>query len=117
MEYLDGTHRGVRVRDIVESPGNTLITSPITLAEVLSKFLRKARDPKTAAVAIESNSTVPEVDSTLARMAADAHAEGKKRHSDFGLADAFVLATARSRNSKVLTGDPHFRGLPETVMI
>ncbi len=45
------------------------------------------------------------------------HAEEKKRKQDFGLADAFVLATARSRSSKVLTGDPHFKDVPEAVMI
>ncbi len=117
VEYLDGSPRGLRVRDIVEGTGNTVITSPITLAEVVSTFLRMGKDPKLAVMALESNSTIPPVEQTLAKMAGEVHAEGRKRHSDFGLADAFVLATARSRSSKVLTGDPLFRGFPEAVMI
>ncbi len=117
VEYLEGTPKGVRVRDLVENPGNMIITSPVTLAEVLSKFLRKGKDPKPAIVALETNTTIPPLDSGLAKMAGEAHAEGRKRHPDFGLADAFVLATARSRNSKVLTGDPHFKGLPEAVIV
>ena len=28
---------------------------------------------------------------------------------DFGMLDAFLLATALSRKATVLTGDPHFR--------
>jgi predicted nucleic acid-binding protein len=36
---------------------------------------------------------------------------------DFGLADAYVLVTARRVGGKVLTGDPHFNGLPVAVKI
>jgi predicted nucleic acid-binding protein len=36
---------------------------------------------------------------------------------DFGLADAYVLATARKLKSKILTGDPHFKGMKEAVLI
>ncbi len=36
---------------------------------------------------------------------------------DFGLADAYVLATARRLGAKVLTGDPHFTNIPEATMI
>ncbi len=107
----------MRVRDIVEISGSTIITSPITLAEVVSKFLRKGKDPKPAIMALESNSTIPPVEPALAKIAGEVHAEERKRHSDFGLADAFVLATARSKSSKILTGDPHFKGLPEATII
>jgi len=36
---------------------------------------------------------------------------------DFGLADAFVLASARYKNVKVLTGDPHFKDFSESIML
>lgn len=117
IEYLDGSPRGARVRDHLENPENTLVTSPVTLAEIVSKFLRTRRDPKVAVTAVESNSSVPTVGPVLARLGGEVHAEVKKHKPDFGLADAFVLATARSRSSRVLTGDPHFKGIPEAVMI
>jgi predicted nucleic acid-binding protein len=41
----------------------------------------------------------------------------RKTEKDFGLADAYVLATARQLKSKVLTGDPHFKNLKEAVML
>ncbi len=36
----------------------------------------------------------------------------KKKIKDFGLADAFVLITA-----KILTGDPHFKGMNNVVYL
>jgi predicted nucleic acid-binding protein len=117
IEYLDGSTRGSRVRDLLENPGNTILTSTVTLAELVSKSLRTKRDPKVAIAAVESNSTLHTISPALATLAGEVHAEEKKRKTDFGLADAFVLATARSRSSKVLTGDPHFKDVPEAVMI
>ncbi len=117
IEYLNGSPRGARVRDILEDPHNTIITSPVTMAEVVSKFLRNKRDPKSAVTAIENNSTLPPIDSTLARLAGEYHSEERRKQSDFGLADAFVLATARNKSSKILTGDPHFKALSEAVLI
>ncbi len=91
IEYLDGSPRGARVRDHIEN--------------------------RVAITAVESNSTLHTISPALATLAGEVHAEEKKRKQDFGLADAFVLATARSRSSKVLTGDPHFKDVPEAVMI
>jgi hypothetical protein len=41
----------------------------------------------------------------------------RKTKKDFGLAGAYVLAFARRINSKVLTGDFHFRGVKGAVLI
>ena len=117
IEYLDGSTRGARVRDLLENPGNTIVTSTVTLAELVSKSLRTKRDPRVAIAAVESNSTLHTISPALATLAGEVHAEEKKRKPDFGLTDAFVLATARNRSSKVLTGDPHFKDVPEAVMI
>lgn len=114
---MDGSSRGAKVRDYLENSGNTILTSTVTLAELVSKSLRTKRDPKVSIAAVESNSTLHSVSPALATLAGEVHAEEKRRKPDFGLADAFVLATARSRSSKVLTGDPHFKDVPEAVMI
>ena len=45
------------------------------------------------------------------------HAEIKQNIKDFGMVDVVVLLTARRLNAKVLTGDPHFKGFKEAVMI
>jgi len=117
IEYLDGTSRGARVRDLLEDARNTATTSVVTLAEVLSKFIRNRKDPTLALKAIEDNSAVEMVDTGLARLTGELHAEQRKKISDFGLADAFVLATARKKSARVLTGDPHFKTIPDAVLV
>jgi len=117
IEYLDGTARGAKVRDLLEDARNTATTSTVTLAEVLSKFIRNRRDPALASKAIEDNTALEPVDTGLAKLAGELHAEQRKKIRDFGLADAFVLATARKKSAKVLTGDPHFESIPEAVPI
>ena len=117
IEYLDGTARGARVRDLLEDARNAATTSVVTLSEVLSKFIRNHKDPTVALKAIEDNSALEIVDTGLARLAGELHAEQRKKISDFGLADAFVLATARKKSARVLTGDPHFKTIPDAVLV
>ena len=117
IEYLDGTSKGAKVRDIIEDPHNTCVTSVVTAAEVVSKFVRRGKDPRLGIRALEDNSQLQPVDMSIARSAGEIHAELRKKVVDFGLADAFVLATSRNKPSKVLTGDLHFKGVPEAVMI
>jgi len=38
-----------------------------------------------------------------------------KTSKDFGLADAYVLATARRLKAKILTGDALFKSLKESI--
>jgi len=117
IEYLDGTARGARVRALLEDARNTATTSTVTLAEVLSKFIRNHRDPVLAFKAIADNPGLESVDIGLAKLAGELHAEQRRKIRDFGLADAFVLATARKKSAKILTGDPHFETIPETILV
>ncbi len=45
------------------------------------------------------------------------YAEIKAGNKNFGLADSFVLFTARKLGAKVHTGDPDFRGIQDAVML
>lgn len=116
VEYLAGTERGKKVRDILTSERD-VYTSVLTLAEITSKVKRNGNDPETAFVAIAAHSSFVEIDCQLARNAGEVHFEGRKTMHDFGLADAFVLATARRLGAKILTGDEHFRDFEESIMI
>ena len=57
------------------------------------------------------------IDDEIAIEAAKIHADAKETMGDFGLADAFVLASARYKHVKVLTGDPHFTDFSESNML
>jgi len=117
IEYLDGSARGTFVRNIIENANNKIYTCAVTVAEVVSKFIRRGYDPETAFSAITTNSTIIKADENLSKTAGETHAKIKSQIRDFGLADAYVLACALKHRTKVLTGDPHFKGIPEVVTV
>jgi predicted nucleic acid-binding protein len=116
VEYLDGTPRGEKLRAILEGDAE-VYTSAVTLAEVVSKAARAGRDHQTAYAVIHGNSTVVDANEQLSNQAGVLHAEIRRTVHDFGLADAYVLATARRLGAKVLTGDPHFADIEDAIMI
>jgi predicted nucleic acid-binding protein len=116
IEYLDGTEIGRKVSDLIKE-NNQVFTCVLTIAEVVSKAARKGKDAKIAYDVITNNSKVINADEELSLQAGLLHCEMRKSLKDFGLADAYVLATARKLKSKVLTGDMHFKNVKDAVLI
>jgi predicted nucleic acid-binding protein len=92
IEYFMGTEMGEEVKQVVGR------------AEERRSFI------------VKRCAVIP-IDEVIAVEAAKIHAEAKKTMEDFGLADAFVLSSARYKNVKVLTGDPHFKEFSESIML
>lgn len=110
IEYLGGTAKGTKVKEVVEG-GADILTSAVSMAEVVSKLRRAGRDFQAAAERIAALSRVVAPDRLAAIAAGSIHAEMRRKAPNFSLADAFVLQAARSRGGKVLTGDPDFKGI------
>ena len=116
IEYLNGTAKGKKVAQILET-GDEIYTSAITIGEVVSKITRMGQDAKPAYDVISSNSQIITADEILSYQAGAIHCEMRRTQKDFGLADAYILATARKLKTKVLTGDPHFKEVKEAILI
>ncbi len=116
IEYLDGSALGKKVASIIDD-NDEIYTCAVTLGEVVSKVARRGKDAKVAWDVLLSNSQIVTVDEELSLQAGILHCEMRKTQKDFGLADAYVLATARKLKSKILTGDPHFKELKEAIML
>jgi predicted nucleic acid-binding protein len=116
IEYLDGTEHGRKVNDFIEG-NEEIFTCALTIAEVVSKAARKGKDVKVAYEVLTNNSKIIYADEVLSFEAGQIHFEMRKTLKDFGLADAYILATARKLQSKILTGDEHFRNMKEAVLI
>ena len=116
IEYFMGTEKGKEVKEVVESDVQ-LYTSPIVIAEIYSKSLRTDGKSEERRLFIVKRCAVIPIDEEIAVEAAKIHVESKKTMGDFGLADAFVLASARYKTVKVLTGDPHFKDFSESIML
>ena len=117
VEYLIGSDVGAKVNEIIEKENVEVYTCAVTVAEVISKVARDKQDVEKAFDILLSNSQILNSDEELSKKTGLLHAEMRKTEKDFGLADAYVLATARQLKSRVLTGDPHFKNLKEAVML
>ena len=60
--------------------------------------------------------TIP-VDEQIASLAGLIKFEQKRKKSKMGAVDCMILATARLHNLKVLTGDLHFSGMADSMLI
>lgn len=116
IEYLEETPAGRKVKEILDDPRNELYVSPIIIAELRSKARRRGLDVTVVSGATAMATVVP-IDRALGEAAGETHAQRRKADPDYPLADAFVLETARKVNAKVVTGDPHFRGMKEVVFL
>lgn len=119
-----GSEKGNTVRKIL-SDAEEVRTPDIVLAEISRKYSRENVDKKrtrSRLTEISSASIITCVDINIALRAGEAYLElankaKQQRRRMPSLFDAIVLATAREHNSRVLTGDEHFEGLPDTVSI
>jgi predicted nucleic acid-binding protein len=117
IEYLVGSEYGSKLNEILDDDGSEIYTCAVTLAEVISKVAREGRDVEVAYSLLLSNSQIMDADEELSKNAGLLHAEVKQKEKNFGLADAYVLATAKKLKSKVLTGDAHFKNIKDAVLI
>ncbi len=122
IEYIRGTAAGNAARNYIE--GQKSITPTIVILEFeryLLKRLSEKSDTDEGYNAkreyLKSVSTITPLDYAISATAAKIDLEMKEKKKNWGMADSIVLATARHLNAKVVTGDEHFRGLKEAVMI
>ncbi|MEM3677838.1 MAG: PIN domain-containing protein [Candidatus Bathyarchaeia archaeon] len=117
IEYLRGSRAGGKVKAILEGESNEVYTCAVTVAEVVSKVAREGGDFEAAYDILVSNSQIFDVDERLSREVGILNFKMRRLKSDFGLADAYVLAVARRINCRILTGDIHFEGVKEAILI
>jgi predicted nucleic acid-binding protein len=116
VEYLRGSPKGKVARKYIE--GQSAATSAITIAELRSKYLREGWSFFDSDLGFISTRTVmAPVDTAVALLAGEINHQRRKNVANWGMADSIVLATARNSSCKVVTGDPHFRGIPDAILI
>jgi predicted nucleic acid-binding protein len=124
IELFAGTRKGEFVKARMEE-AETVITPDTVLAEVARKYIREGIKEDTArqrlSIILEASEPAY-IDDEIAVEAAKAYLQLEKRAKDAGLDkpslfDAVVLSIARRNDGKILTGDQHFEGLPETMWI
>jgi predicted nucleic acid-binding protein len=104
------------VKEYIENNNIDLFTSVITLTEMIKFLHQKEEDPAIIQKVVHEigiRSLIVPISEEIAILAGDYRRDGFFG----GIADTLILATARSGNHKVVTGDPHFKDLPDVAFI
>jgi predicted nucleic acid-binding protein len=113
VEYYAG--RISAVQEYIENDKNDLFTSVLTLTEMIN-FLNQTESALTSQSVVHEigiRSLVVPVSRDIAVLSGGYKREGFRG----GIADTIILATARIGNHTVVTGDLHFKGLPDVAFI
>ena len=112
-EYFTGSDIGVRIKDFIEK-GN-LITPSIVVAEIVNKFSREGKPYAEFVQFLKLRSEIVPVDSDVAEEAGNLRTRFSK--NKISMADAIIMAVAKIRNLKIVSGDEYFRNLKNVIMI
>jgi len=114
IEYFEGSAKGAKVRAALDE-AEVAYTSPMVLAELTSKYTRTSGedDARRRVEHVLRHCVLIEHTAELGVEAGTIHATLKPKVEGIGLADCFILAAARTRRARVLTGDPRFRDVPD----
>jgi len=102
-----------RAKEFIESR-NDLVISTITIAEVSQRYAPQGKAMIDARINEMLNyCTLIPISREIATLA------GMLRNKEIhgGIADAIILATARLANHTIVTGDRHFKDLPDVVFL
>jgi predicted nucleic acid-binding protein len=118
VEYLLGSRVGRTAKEFIEAGDSS--TPSVVLAELARWYLREIEAGRRTNNEMREHleyvgnitSIVP-LDAILARESGELDFLMKKRARGWPLADSIIYATAKARDAKVVTGDPHFKGLEE----
>ncbi len=124
IELFIASKKGEEVKRLI-AEADEAITPDIVLSEVARKYIREGvgKEAILERLAAISNTTeVIPIDSSVALESGKCFQElkqssSRRRIGDPSLFDAIVLAMARLREGKVLTGDRHFQGFPEIIWL
>ena len=124
IELFVGSEKGVEVKQILEN-ADEIYTPGTVLVEIARKYIREGADEKTVGARLEviaSASNIIHIDVGIALEAARCYLElatyaKKSKLNSPSLFDAVVLATGRLLKSRIITGDAHFKNLPETLWV
>ena len=115
VEYFLGTDKGKKVNEFLNE--NEITTPILAVIELNCKADKEGWNFDEFLDFIKSKSAISFINWDIAKLCSKNYLEVRKKHKDFSLIDAIILSTAIVNNSKLLTGDRHFKELNETIFL
>src|SRR5208283_1802228 len=124
IEHFLGSEKGGKTDEILQN-SDEIYTPDVVLAEIARKYAREGVEDniiQSRLQQIEDASNIVALNAEIALLAAKCYLEMQANAKKLKLTlprlfDAIILATGRSLNAKILTGDQHFKNLPETLWL
>ncbi len=112
-EFFDGTAKGRRVRELIETEHGRIGTSIMALAEFSDKCAREGRDVERLVSFIEGKSAILQLTRDIALKSGELKAALRKVSKNISLADSIHFQTAKEFDAVFITGDPDFQPLKQ----
>ncbi|MCS7124786.1 MAG: PIN domain-containing protein [Candidatus Bathyarchaeota archaeon] len=124
IEIFIGSVQGEKAMEAIQK-AEEAYTPDIVLAEIARKYMREGAKEnliQQRLKTIEETTEVTPIDTQTAIESAKCHLQltekaKKENLTAPSLFDAIILATAKTLNAKLITGDQHFKGLNQTLWI
>lgn len=114
-EMFSGSQKGMHVRKLMEN--KTIYSSALTLAEVSFWCQKNGKDAHKYVAAIDAASVILDVDAGYCKAAGRSLQKLRLRSSGLGMIDAIIYVQAIANNLTLVTGDSHFRAMPQVAYI
>ncbi len=117
IDYFEGNSAGEKVKEYIENSTNEIYTNILSISEISSLATRKQLDSNKLLSVLFSYSKIYSINIDFSKEVGEIHGQIKEKIKDFGLVDAFILLTAKKLNAKIITGDSHFKGMKEAIIV
>jgi len=115
IEYLAGSAKGIKVKNIIEE--KSIATSILSIAELADKFEREEKDFSSFLTFIQSRAAIVPLNIALVLHAAKLKKRFRYKNNKFGLIDALHLATAQQEKLILVTADNDFKDAENIILI
>lgn len=116
IEFFLGSFKGEIVKKYLDSAECS--TPLIVIAELSAKYAPLSLDLWEQRLSfIQQKTEILTLTLEIASQAGRTRQQMRKERPKFGLADAIIFETAKAHNLSILSGDPHFKDLPDVIFL
>lgn len=117
VEYFIGSSKGEALRKLFADERNRFMTLECCLAEIMGWSLKNSQDFARLFAIVRSNSDILQITEHDWIDAGKERHEQRKSQKDFGLIDSVILVKQKEFACKVISGDKHFKSLPNVIFL
>ena len=116
IEYFEDGASAKEIEAVLKN-SSKVYTPESTISEILTYTIRTKTKFDELFTIIHSNSDIVSVNLNNWLDAAELKFYWRKKRQGFGLMDALLLAKAKELDAKIVTGDPHFKGIKNVMFL